>query len=222
MSESKVPTTFAVRALPVASWALVLIVGGSTLVEIGMVWWAPSATYPLVSTPMLPALPENVHAGGIEPAALQQGGFTSGEGVVAGADVASRIWRTLSLSAWAALYIAVAVSAARLARAVQRGEPFAHALARGVTTLAVLVLVLGLAWQWFDQTTAYSVSNFLYGGYGAGGRWTLDENTSFLWPTPRFALDLNLWPVWAALALGALAALLRYGGRLERDTRGLV
>jgi len=41
-------------------------------------------------------------------------------------------------------------------------------------------------------------------------------------PQPNFVLELPVWPIAAGLAFAALAAVFRYGSRLQRDTEGLV
>ncbi|QYF97104.1 hypothetical protein [Microbacterium sp. PAMC21962] len=93
-----------------------------------------------------------------------------------------------------------------------------------MTTIAVLVL--GVLWQWFAQTAAYKAAVCVYGSAHLSGEWPLDGDPSATqtvsWPDATFALYIDFWPVWAALALGALAAVIRYGARLQRDTRGLV
>jgi len=41
-------------------------------------------------------------------------------------------------------------------------------------------------------------------------------------PQPGFGIEFPLWPIAAGLAFTALAAIFRYGSRLQRDTEGLV
>ncbi|MFC7766109.1 hypothetical protein [Leucobacter soli] len=53
------------------------------------------------------------------------------------------------------------------------------------------------------------------------GATTSDDFAAF-WPEPDIQIQLPFWPLAAGLGFAALAAIFRYGSRLQRDQEGLV
>ncbi|WP_105036699.1 hypothetical protein [Cryobacterium aureum] len=79
--------------------------------------------------------------------------------------------------------------------------PFRPALTRGINLTATTIIVGGLGWQVCDAVAGGLASFQVLRATG----WTLD-----------------FWPIWVGLALFAVAAVFRYGQKLQRDFDELV
>lgn len=94
-----------------------------------------------------------------------------------------------------------------------RGVPFARVTSRALLTTAGIVLVAGIATD---------LLNGIGRGMAALAVFPSSAEAGVTGPVSTFSLTVQLWPFGAALALVALAAVFRYGARLQRDTAGLV
>lgn len=213
---------FRLRAATVVAWVFFAIALVTTALRVGGIWLSPEAMFPVQVHPFQPALPPDVEIAGIHPDAVTGGGLTSGEVLIQGADSATRAWATLSALAGGALFAAVAFVVARIANAAKASEGLTSRLIGG---LSIVVLALGTLQQWFEQSTAASAAQFVYGSVFLESIPSAEDpsvEVPFLWPRTSFGIAIDFWPIGAALALAALAAVIRHGERLQRDTEALV
>lgn len=213
---------FRLRAATVVAWVFFAIALVTTALRVGGIWLSPEAMFPVQVHPFQPALSPDVEIAGIHPDAVTGGGLTSGEVLIQGADSATRAWATLSALAGGALFAAVAFVVARIAKAAKASEGLTSRLIGG---LSIVVLALGTLQQWFEQSTAASAAQFVYGSVFLESIPSAEDpsvEVPFLWPRTSFGIAIDFWPIGAALALAALAAVIRHGERLQRDTEALV
>ena len=115
------------------------------------------------------------------------------------------------------LAIAVAASPAILLVVVcgqaLKGAPFSRTVGRWLLIVAVLVLVAGLGAE-----LATSVGRSI----AATDVLPPPGSDAVVTTTGIYRLDVSLWPIGAALALGALGAVFRRGEVLQRETEGLI
>ncbi|WP_127473856.1 hypothetical protein [Microbacterium sulfonylureivorans] len=217
---------FAVRAVPAVAWVLSALFTATALFHVGSIWFAPAANYEVSVAPYMPVMLPNLDVFGIHPDSVVGGGLTSGTMLIEGADPETRIYATLATIAVTALFVAVALTIARLANSLRREGGVTPMLAQSFGTLSVAVLVLGVLWQWWAQAAAYHAGFFVFGASGVSGDYPAvgepSTEVTFAWPDAEFALTIDLWPVWAALALGAVAAVISFAERLQDETKGLV
>lgn len=111
------------------------------------------------------------------------------------------------------LMIAPAAAIGVICFQLLRGAPFARVTSRTLLATAGFVLVAGVA---ADLLTGV--------GRGLAALEVLPSSAlpDATGPTTSYSLAVQIWPFGAALALVALAAVFRYGARIERDTAGLV
>lgn len=166
-----------------------------------------------------PPLPEGTEIEGAT-AMRAGGGFTSATIVASGLSLGARVrWAIGQALAW---FVpgAVAALVAMACLQLRRGRPFAPVLARLTMVVAVVVAVGGTAAQVLGDVAGSMASHELLAWTGA--QWTGDVGPETLLPSPTLLIELPFWPIGAGLGLAALAAVLRQGDRLARDTEGLV
>lgn len=100
-----------------------------------------------------------------------------------------------------------------ITRQAVRGAPFTGTVSRWLLIAAAAVLVVGLATDVVSAIGRTLAAMEVLPGPGSGAPVTT---------TGLFNLSVPLWPIGAALALAALAAVFRYGTVLQRETEGLV
>ncbi|TQJ30659.1 hypothetical protein [Microbacterium sp. SLBN-146] len=94
-----------------------------------------------------------------------------------------------------------------------RGAAFARVTSRTLLVTAIVILVGGIAG---DLATGVGR------GLAALEVFPSSADPDATGAVATYNLTVQMWPFGAALALAALAAVFRYGARLERDTAGLV
>lgn len=94
-----------------------------------------------------------------------------------------------------------------------RGAAFARVTSRALIVTAGVILVGGIAG---DLVTGVGR------GLAALEVFPSSADPDATGAVATYNLTVEMWPFGAALALAALAAVFRYGARLERDTAGLV
>nr|BFF09334.1 hypothetical protein GCM10025699_06370 [Microbacterium flavescens] len=139
-------------------------------------------------------------------------GSVSGVDVsVAGVDAGMR----LLLAAGDVLsLIAIAVPGVVLAIAcgqALKGVPFSRVVSHWLLIGAVPVLVAGLGGELLGDLGRTILANEIFPAPGAD-----------VVSTGIYSVSVSWWPICAAAALGALAAIFRHGTRLQRETAGLV
>ena len=94
-----------------------------------------------------------------------------------------------------------------------RGRAFAGRAPRWLLGSSIVILVAGMAGE-----TILAIARYLAAQAVLPAASTGEPATA----AATFAMTVPVWPIGAALALAALAAIFRYGSRLQRDTEGLV
>jgi len=171
-----------------------------------------------------PQLPDGVVVEG-PTATIWGGGFTSAELLTRDLSTGVRsMWAIAQAFAW----LVPGTIAAMIAVACYQllaGRAFAPVVARMAMVTAVVVATGGIAAQVLgDIAGSMASTELLFVGASRtpadipGIEHVLDA----WWPAATFSITFPFWPIAAGLAFAALAAILRYGSRLQRDTEGLV
>jgi hypothetical protein len=94
-----------------------------------------------------------------------------------------------------------------------KGTPFSRAVGRWMLITAVVVLIAGVGGDLATDIGRELAAAAVLPPPDSGAAVTTKGY-------PR--IDVSLWPIGAALALGALGAVFRHGAVLQRETEGLV
>lgn len=170
-----------------------------------------------------PELPTGTVLEGMS-ATIAGGGFTSAElsldGLSAGPRAAWAVSQALGWLIPGTVASLIAVACFQL----RRGRPFAPVLARVTFVTALVVLVGGIAAQLLGDlagsVAAVEALQWQSGRYDQVEG--IEDGIEAWWPKPGLDITIPFWPIGAGLGLAALAAVFRYGSRLQRDTEGLV
>lgn len=92
-----------------------------------------------------------------------------------------------------------------------KGVPFSRVVSRWLLIGAVTVLVAGLGGELLGSLGRTILANEIFPAHGAD-----------VVSTGIYRVSVSWWPICAAAALGALAAIFRHGARLQHDTEALV
>lgn len=175
--------------------------------------------------PFWPGLPSTVEVTGTT-ASVVGGGFDHAVVDVTGLDTATRVWLAAGDVLQGTTNVVIGVVVAVLCTSVLRQNPFRPALTRGINLTAASIIVGGLGWQVCDAVAGGLASAQVLRATG----WSLDV-AKLDWTDIRQVIGLpgeghewtlDFWPIWVGLALFALAAVFRYGQKLQKDTAGLV
>ena len=198
-------------------WTAIAVVGGVVAIIAALA--SPQVAITIPVEEHWPQLPAGASVDGTT-ATRVGGGFTSATVVAEGLGVATRVcWAIGQGLAWlvpGAVAALIAVTCAHL----RQGRPFAPVIARMTATTAAVVLVGGIGMQVLGDIAGSMASHELLAWTGA--QWEGDGDPATLLPAATLAIELPFWPIGAGLGLAALAAVLRQGDRLVRDTEGLV
>lgn len=115
----------------------------------------------------------------------------------------------LALAVVAAPGVVVAVACAQ----ALRGTPFARVVSRTLLVVALVVLVAGMGAELAGSLGRALAATAVLAPSGSDAPVTT---------TGIYRLSIPLWPIGAALALGALGAVFRHGAQLQHDTERLV
>lgn len=200
--------------------AVVLIVAVGTVVD---VLTSPEITITIPVNEYWPTLPPGVKITSGPTATRVGGGFTSAEVQLRGLTTGTRMLWAGGQAAGLLVQVAVAGLIALACFQLLRGAAFARAVARVAMITAVVVLVGGLASAVMSDVAASLASaQLLTVTSAAATNVPAGWDPTTLLPQPTLHIDFPLWPIGAALGFAALAAVLRYGAKLQRDTEGLV
>lgn len=157
------------------------------------------------------------------PTSVVGGGFTAAELMIAGVPLPARVLWAVGQFLGLLVPTAIAGLIALVCFQLLRGAAFAPVVARGSLITAAVVLVGGLGTQalcgWAGSVAggaALTVRSAEVNGYPDA------VDPLALLPQSAFNVQIDFWPIGAALALAALAAVFRYGFSLQRETEGLV
>lgn len=204
-----------------AFWACVSVVG----VAIGVVSNLTSSA-PRMSVPVATFWPGALPGVAIDDgptAHVAGGGFTTAEVDVAGVSAAARGMWTAGQALWGLIPATVAALIAVACFQLLAGRAFDRIIVRMTMITAVVVAAGGTAAQVLSDIAGTMASHELFTVVSA--QWKdipgIEQPLDW-WPNPTLDIALPFWPIGAGLALAALAAVFRYGSRLQRDTEGLV
>jgi len=170
-----------------------------------------------------PELPAGVVVEGTS-ATRSYGGFTSAELSVEGLSTAARVMWAISQALGILVPATIAALIAIACFQVLAGRTFAPVVARMAMITAVVVAAGASAGQVLGDIAGSMASAQLFDYTSA--RWEdipgMEDPLAAWIPHSTLAIAFPFWPIAAGLAFAALATILRYGSRLQRDTEGLV
>lgn len=204
-----------------AAWAGVSVLAG--LIAVPMTLIATQVTLDVPVREFWPQLPAGMVVEGAT-ATRAWGGFTTAPLAVENLGTTARI---LLASSQALGILVPATIAALIAVAcfqLLAGRAFAPVVARMAAITAVVVAVGASVGDMLGDIAGSLASAQLFDYTSA--RWedipgVEDPLTAWL-PQSTLSITFPFWPIAAGLAFAALAAIFRYGSRLQRDTEGLV
>ena len=204
-----------------AIWAVAC--GAAALYVVLTTLLAPAVTMTIPVQTFWPQPPAGTVLEGTT-ATREQGGFVSADVTLLNLSTGARVLWATSQALWCIVPGTIAWLVAVAAFRLRAGHPFTPLLARGAAITAAVVTLGGVAAQ---------VLGDLAGTIAAGEllRWEsaqypdvpgVEDVLQAWWPQAGFEVTLPFWPLAAGFAFAALAALVRHGSRLQRDTEGLV
>lgn len=135
------------------------------------------------------------------------------DATITGLDAGTRTLLALGELLGVVLAASPAVIVAIVCAQALKGRPFSRTVGRWLLIMAAVVLVAGLG-----ADLATGIGRELAAAAVLAAPDSGDPVTTTGYPR----LAVSLWPIGAALALGALGAVFRYGAVLQRETEGLV
>ena len=170
-----------------------------------------------------PRLPDSMRIDG-PTASLESGGFVEASGLVSGLGAPARICWAISQALWALVPGAIAAFIAVACAQLLRGRAFTEVVSRAAVITAVIVAAGGFAAQVLGDIAgalaADEVLRIVSAEYSEIPG--IEDPLGAWWPRPGFNISLPFWPIAAGLGFAALAAIFRFGSRMQRDTEGLV
>ncbi|EZP28420.1 hypothetical protein [Microbacterium oleivorans] len=217
------PTTL-VRVTRVVAvvWAVVAVIGAAVALLTALL--APGVAITMPIREFWPQLPGTVTLD-VDTARRVSGGFTEVTLTVEGLDATTRVlWAVSQAITWVVpgfVALFVAVTCSRLLS----GAAFTPVVAKMAVTTGAVIALGGVAAQVMGDIAGSIASMQLFGAKGGG--WEGDfpgiDNVFDAWlPSATLQISFPFWPIAIGLAFAVLAAVLRYGSRLQRDTEGLV
>lgn len=204
-----------------AAWAAFSLLGAAISVVQNLAADAPRMSVPVA--PFWPELLPDVVIDSGPTAEVAGGGFRVAEVDVAGVSALARGLWTAGQALWSLIPAAIAALIAVACFQLLAGRTFDRILARMSMATAVIVAVGGTTAQLLSDIAGSMASHELFARGSA--RWTeipgVDDPLAW-WPEATLNVTLPFWPIAAGLGLAALAAVFRYGSRLQRDSDGLV
>ncbi|MBN9612366.1 MAG: hypothetical protein J0H64_02675 [Actinobacteria bacterium] len=206
-------TVAVIWAAGCAIGAVIAVLGTLVPAQVGI-------TFPVMD--FWPKLPDELRIEGPS-ATLESGGFTTAVGVVTGLSLPVRICWAISQALDALVPGAIAAFIAVACAQLLKGRAFTEVVSRMAMVTAVIVAVGGFAAQVLGDVAGTMAAHEVLQMTGASWNNTNpDASVDDWWPRPGFNLSLPFWPLAAGLGFAALAAIFRYGSRVQRDTEGLV
>lgn len=178
------------------------LVTGSALTIVGL---------PLSTDSLLPSV-DGVDTAGGEPA-LIGGSISTADIEAVGLPLGIRLILGATEILRILLFIVPAVIVASLCRRTLAGDPFSRHTMRWTIGGAVFLLVAGTAQELLQQLGSFLAAGELLPSHGSAAAVTAPA---------ALTLTVPLWPLGAALALGAVAAVFGRGATLQKETDGLV
>lgn len=217
------PTTLIrVTRVVAVAWAIVAAVGAVIALLTALL--APGVAITMPIREFWPQLPDTVQLDA-DTVRRVSGGFTEVTLTVEGLDATARVLWALSqaitwvIPGFVALFVAVTCSR------LLSGATFTPVVATMAVTTGSVIALGGVAAQVMGDIAGSMASTQLFGAKGGG--WEGDfpgiDNVFDAWvPSSTLLISFPFWPIAVGLAFAVLAAILRYGSRLQNDVRGLV
>ncbi|QLD12077.1 hypothetical protein [Microbacterium oleivorans] len=204
-----------------ALWASFSLLGAVVSVIQNLSADAPRMSVPVA--PFWPGLLPGVTVDDGPTARVVGGGVTAVDVDVAGVSGLARGLWTAGQALWALIPAAIAALIAVACFQLLAGRAFDRTVVRATMATAVVVAAGGVAAQLLSDVAGSMASHELFALVSA--RWEDIpgiEHPLDWWPNETLSITLPFWPIAAGLGVAALAAIFRYGSRLQRDTEGLV
>jgi len=203
-------------------WAGVAVIGA--LIALLTALLAPGVAITMPIREFWPQLPDTVQLDS-DTVRRVSGGFTEVTLTVDGLDATSRVLWALSqaitwvIPGFVALFVAVTCSR------LLSGAAFTPVVAKMAVTTGTIIALGGVTAQVMGDIAGSMASTQLFGAKGGG--WEGDfpgiDNVFDAWlPSANVLISFPIWPIAVGLGFAVLAAILRYGSRLQRDVKGLV
>lgn len=211
-----------VTRIVAVAWAVVAVIGAAAALLTALL--APGVAITMPIREFWPQLPDTVTLD-VDTARRVSGGFTEVTLTLEGLDPTARVlWAVSQAIAWAVpgfVAVFVAVTCSRLLS----GAAFAPVVAKMATTTGAVIAAGGIAAQVMGDIAGSIASRQFFGA--RSGSWADDfpgiDNAFDAWfPFPNVFITFPFWPIAVGLAFAVLAAVLRYGSRLQHDVKGLV
>jgi len=204
-----------------ALWAGAAVIG--SIFTVANTLLAPQITMDVPVASFWPELPPSVTFEGTT-ATRTGGGFTTAALTITDVSVGARVLWAISQGLSTLVPGMIAALIALACFQLLAGRAFAPVVARMAMITAIVVAAGGSASQVLSDIAGSLASAELF-SYTSGG-WTeipdiADPLRAWL-PQATFGVTLPFWPFAAGFAFAALAAVFRYGSRLQHDTDGLV
>lgn len=204
-----------------AFWACVSLLGTVISLASNLSGGAPRMSVPVAR--FWPGLLPGVEVSTDSAAQVRGGGFMTAEVDVEGVSTTARGLWAAGQALWTLIPGAVAALIAVVCFQLLAGRAFARVIVRMTMITAVVVAAGGTAAQLLSDIAGGMASHELFAVSSA--QWEnipgIDDPLAW-WPEATLNITLPFWPIAAGLGLAALAAVFRYGSRLQRDTEGLV
>jgi hypothetical protein len=202
-------------------WAVVSLAGGVIALVATLLLPEVQITVPVRT--YWPELPAGTVVEGTT-ATRVGGGFESADLVVSGLSTGARGAWAISQLLWWLLPASIAAMIAVACSRLRGGRAFAPVVERTAMVTAVVVAAGGVAAQLLGDLAGSMASREVLDW--TSGSWEEVagvEDVLGAWvPHATFTMTLPFWPIAAGLAFAALAAVFRYGSRLQRETDLLV
>ncbi|NJC23945.1 hypothetical protein BJ994_003021 [Arthrobacter pigmenti] len=227
MHASNTQTSTKSRAINAAHIVSILMLVGTALGTLFQVTGAllfGSIDIELPVVPFWPQLPEGTVITEGPPARVVSGGFTSAEVTVAGLLWDVRILLAAGYALQGATTMLVAYAVYRFAAQFYRAASFKPALTQALRKAGISVIVGGIASQvcLLIAYTRASEQTLKFTSWKSNTDvLPTTGSTGPLGVAPGIHFDVQLWPIWVGLALLALAAVFRYGEKLEAEKEEL-
>jgi hypothetical protein len=213
--------------LRITLWGAVVYAAATaigTLYVLGQLLLSTTINVQLPVETFWPELTKSVKLDPVPVAKVVSGGFTQANVMMSGVGVDAKLWLAAGHLLEGATYLAISVAIAILCSRLLKGDPFGPILTRTITRAGAAILIGGLGWQ-----VCYSVGGWK-ASIAALQITGSEMSTKFVdnlhpdnlgWPHPGGNVEVGFWPIWIALALFAIAAIFRYGEKLQRDNAAL-
>ncbi|MFS0866217.1 hypothetical protein AB3M83_02645 [Microbacterium sp. 179-B 1A2 NHS] len=210
-----------VTSIVAAVWAGLSVIGAVIALLLGLL--SPSVAITMPVQEFWPEMPAGVEWDGGD-AARVGGGFTSVSLLVDGLSAGVRVMWSISQAIGWLVPGAIAGLLALACFQLLAGRAFAPVVARMAMVTGVVVALGGVTAEVLGGIAGSMASHEVFAS--AGGSWQdipgIDDPFRAWLPQPTLLIEFPFWPIAAGLGFAAVAAIFRYGSRLQKDAEWLV